>query len=889
MDHVNEEKHDILKPETAFGGTNPSGDDSSRKSDGNESLKPSTSSANTQDRLLKSQIITHGDRSDELVDVSVCDICGDAGREALLALCSTCSDGAEHIYCMRNKLDKVPEKGWMCEECVEMQELKNSEQVVVERAVSPLNTSCSEKFSHCLPKISPGVKQVAKTITKHLGKSFGTSGKRRGPQIETNSAPKKRTFGKNISPPRSLCDGIKTQSTCNSSMSNMHVGKSADLKASSVNDRPAKRTFEQAFSSGNRSPKLEKRFCKGDMSELNVKVQQSKNDVLPCTDTAKENADGKLENIRNKKLFKSLSFAGSAPPCTSNVPSFNISKSKDLKCGSGRDSTKKVDVPEKNNRLHLPSTSSRSMTVHSPRTKVASKTARPVSSSDKTAIQVRGNVKAQTSGALPQDEKKHANSLARLAGKKLSMEHSSDVIMRPVKDLNSPRGNKASHPTQNAEPHSTAKDENRQFVSSGNVLQHELHPVRPMVLSGSSAVPAAECIWKGVFKMVKRGKFPNHCNGIQAHLSTCASSKVHEVVSKFGPKLVLNEAPRLQTWPAQFRSCHHPTEQDIALYFFAEDLQSYGRSYKPLLDGMMEKDLVLEASFDGVQLIVLPSSLLPTASQKWNSLHFLWGVCRVRKVDDHSPHLPGVDVATLNRDIGKSVTCRPSNEHVSTLEAERSSPSQTFQAADALLLLSSVLTKFSDKSRDHDASSVKLLGAQEENDVQPDTIQYVDSLKEEPFLCRALPTDDTLKGIHCDDQDMKHISKTDIFPFEKSYGENTVPLALNSGESRFHYDGICRNPGLRLAYNPTPASRSSISIDSGPCGSSDGGARSSDGEQLERPPNSRGLNLDLRLGSPEEEQIDLDLVLGFPSRYQPRQRTVNANNGDVNLSLALSL
>jgi len=28
--------------------------------------------------------------------VKVCDICGDAGREELLAFCSKCSDGAEH-------------------------------------------------------------------------------------------------------------------------------------------------------------------------------------------------------------------------------------------------------------------------------------------------------------------------------------------------------------------------------------------------------------------------------------------------------------------------------------------------------------------------------------------------------------------------------------------------------------------------------------------------------------------------------------------------------------------------------------------------------------------------------------------------------------------------
>ncbi|KAG0448288.1 hypothetical protein HPP92_027896 [Vanilla planifolia] len=52
-----------------------------------------------------------------LDDVKVCDICGDAGREDLLATCSRCNDGAEHTYCMQEKMDKVPEGDWLCEEC----------------------------------------------------------------------------------------------------------------------------------------------------------------------------------------------------------------------------------------------------------------------------------------------------------------------------------------------------------------------------------------------------------------------------------------------------------------------------------------------------------------------------------------------------------------------------------------------------------------------------------------------------------------------------------------------------------------------------------------------------------------------------------------------------
>ncbi|KAF1001935.1 ASI1-immunoprecipitated protein 2-like isoform X2 [Apium graveolens] len=50
-------------------------------------------------------------------DVKVCDICGDAGREDLLAVCCSCSEGAEHTYCMREMLDKIPEGDWLCEDC----------------------------------------------------------------------------------------------------------------------------------------------------------------------------------------------------------------------------------------------------------------------------------------------------------------------------------------------------------------------------------------------------------------------------------------------------------------------------------------------------------------------------------------------------------------------------------------------------------------------------------------------------------------------------------------------------------------------------------------------------------------------------------------------------
>ncbi|XP_058778114.1 uncharacterized protein LOC131652303 isoform X2 [Vicia villosa] len=48
--------------------------------------------------------------------IKVCDTCGNVGRKYLLALCKKCTDGAQHTYCMRVKLEKVPDY-WTCEEC----------------------------------------------------------------------------------------------------------------------------------------------------------------------------------------------------------------------------------------------------------------------------------------------------------------------------------------------------------------------------------------------------------------------------------------------------------------------------------------------------------------------------------------------------------------------------------------------------------------------------------------------------------------------------------------------------------------------------------------------------------------------------------------------------
>ncbi|KAJ6792108.1 Uncharacterized protein M6B38_242135 [Iris pallida] len=92
------------------------------------------------------QATTESDESADIEDVKVCDICGDAGQEELLAICNRCTDGAEHTYCMRKKLHELPEGDWLCEECKtreETENAENSEPVLGEQEVLHFNESAS--------------------------------------------------------------------------------------------------------------------------------------------------------------------------------------------------------------------------------------------------------------------------------------------------------------------------------------------------------------------------------------------------------------------------------------------------------------------------------------------------------------------------------------------------------------------------------------------------------------------------------------------------------------------------------------------------------------------------------------------------------------------------
>ncbi|TVU50462.1 hypothetical protein EJB05_01834 [Eragrostis curvula] len=217
----------------------------------------------------------------------------------------------------------------------------------------------------------------------------------------------------------------------------------------------------------------------------------------------------------------------------------------------------------------------------------------------------------------------------------------------------------------------------------------------------TSTIPELDYIWQGGFELWRTGRSPELCDGFQAHLSCSASQSVQEVAKKFPSNVQLEELPRQNSWPTQFeKKC--PTHENVGLFFFARDVQSYENHYSKLVENMLKNDLVLRGRVDTVELLIFPSNILSKNFQRWNMFYFLWGVFRVsredcsnlpsdvpkctresnlnedpRSMDPNavlsSSHLITKDannVAKPGPDLVKSATCAD-NQHQPSLEADR--------------------------------------------------------------------------------------------------------------------------------------------------------------------------------------------------------------------------
>ncbi|KAL4377299.1 hypothetical protein GQ457_02G039610 [Hibiscus cannabinus] len=769
--------------------------DKTGKSLNEDELDESVKLPDKHESPLQTASLDEGYESDASeLDVKVCDICGDAGREDLLAICSKCTDGAEHTYCMREMLRKVPEGDWLCEECKLAEETESQKQ----------------------GSDSEGKK------AKKLSSSTSILGKRHAENLEGASAPKRLAGETNMGSPKSLSPSRTSSLSREGSFKNLDKGKvrpspQISLGNHSGNDVP------EAVRSPTSAPRLQ--TPKGSLlkcssfntSNSKPKVKLVDEVVLQKQKSAREHASLDRKEEPARMMGKSMSFKSGKPGRLNDGESeFKLLSSKyphvqDLK---GLKQVKERISLERKKISKLDHSSSTILTPKvdqklTPRADVISNSSainhrepvavqpngKPNTLSRSTSSLGRKGVKnsvssavSSTNGRISSEQKLNHASLKEETSSSSSQafarqpsningvmsdglsqsidstnqsEKSRDsAVSRSSKrvpclkckemgqaaeycsvcsasgaDQSAPRtskveinkGNKLKAAIEAAirlkpgicertsqDPSSVfnkaknvisvedtderkanlcnqASTGNMRLLNShatdavsvvssvGNLSMRDIHapPLAPIsAVSKMSAIPEHEYIWQGAFDVNKHGKPAEFCGGIQAHISTLASPKVLEVVNTFPHKVSLTEVPRLSTWPAQFRN-GSPKEDNIALYFFAKDLESYEKNYKNLLDTMVKNDLALKGIFEGVELLIFPSNQLPEHCQRWNNLLFLWGVFKGRKANcsnsSKSVCNPDASMVPLERQIrtdspqpvdNESATCDSSSNVV---------------------------------------------------------------------------------------------------------------------------------------------------------------------------------------------------------------------------------
>ncbi|KAL5568287.1 hypothetical protein UlMin_024862 [Ulmus minor] len=788
-----------------------------------------------------------GEESDEsdIVehDVKVCDICGDAGREDLLAICSRCSDGAEHTYCMRKMLKSVPRGNWLCEECKFAEETNNQKQEMEGKRVSKATSSMqvatkrlnenSEvvpaakrqalETSIGSPKSSSPIKMAAlsrETSFKNLDKervrpaqqaSLGIPSANdvpetarspvAGSRLQTSKGTllKSKSFCTSNSKPKvKLVDEVvpqKLKGTKEHSSHNLKerptrmMGKSMSFKAPNLGRSNASESKVKMLSSkyshvdakGLKQAKERTTFERKSLSKLDrppVILSPSSTVLTPKADQTPraESSLPSYANNRDSKVVQCEGKSSNLSKSTSNIarkaaetPVFSVggssvgggsvtepklsqtgSKDEPLstyslteKSPSSLDGTSQgvlpqsqepnlADKPRENSGRPRPTVTTSSRSIICQKCKESGHTAESCTSSG--TLQASGVDASAARSARDEMQRGsklknaiHAALLRKpeINRKKRALDHS-DNISTSNMDLNceipaqdqtlvSNKSKKLLHPeathegqqavvgisTSDTCKHTTVNSILQQTVPTADTkLSSKLgnsdaafsfvgKPMAKDIVTHASAVssqllkmsaiPEYEYIWQGCFEVQNSANLLDSYSGFQAHLSTCASPRVLEVVGKFPQKLSLKEVPRLSTWPTQFYGSG-AKEDNIALYFFAKDLESYDRNYKCLLDGMIKNDLALKGSFEGVELLIFPSNQLPENSQRWNMLFFLWGVFRARRVDcldsSKKSDTPNLTVGSADR-CGSAVVTSSGNLCSPNCIAEKSSACDT--------------------------------------------------------------------------------------------------------------------------------------------------------------------------------------------------------------------
>lgn len=746
--------------------------------------------------VKESQQVIEGGSSgteQELTDVNVCDICGDVGREYLLAICSNCGDGAEHIYCMRKMLRKVPEGDWLCEICQlkeqtekkivdnhkettstpgkcklnvgpEITKTDNSKKVL-EKPKECTRKKCPDTMKRdvCaeVPETSKVIKQKVssmshlRTMTKSYTKpkdpdrkkqicnlqSSNFSAKRRAEYQEILSpnsrppdvsgrfvemgSPRKKPYllrdasSKNLDARKegtacvSLSNGgqntnkipaiSRSQSTLGSHLSkapsplqsphrafsrssSFNINSASKVKPY-VEDVPFKREVTGSSISEQRKNALPiskstsfksienrtKRYVDPSSVLLHKKKENMENKCNPATNhlpaspkasagihISKKNLETTMSTVkskhhlhdlkrqrldkgssdandtRNKSSMKQsddqrLSHSPKARSCLIPIKE-SVQSNSIIKVAESATCT---EIPKAANFFNTPQIAVSDTSQSCSTDKLKSSSLEPCSEKNSADDGIKRNKwKDAAKKTILKAKSQNTSYNDGLDNRLAELPPTSIVVSHIVEISNEQHIATVLEDSPSTEVACILKDIRCTEIIDLNAIasasddtttQASQHANSHMTL----AIPNFEYIWQGCFEVLSEVESAPYY-GIQAHLSTSASPKVHEMTTKFPAEIMLEEVPWTNSWPMQFQGIS-PDENNIALFFFAKDIESYEKSYSKLLEKMLKNDLSLKGIIDGVELLIFPSTKLPIQSQRWNRLFFLWGVFKARR------------------------------------------------------------------------------------------------------------------------------------------------------------------------------------------------------------------------------------------------------------------
>lgn len=588
-------------------------------------------------------------------DVKVCDICGDAGREDLLAICCRCIDGAEHTYCMKKMIDQVPEGDWLCEECKLGEENKNR------------NSSGQTDTDQALTFNKPGAKRPAGEEPRASKDQTKVSGKRRLEESESFTSVKKPVLDNITSSPRksspnrlhAVTDSPRLQSSrgaffksnsfnlSNARSKTRLVDEIVLQRQKSTKERDSHDAREMGKSMSFRSTNIGGRFG---TSGSKVKMLSPNSSNVPDLKSLKNKKERSFERNNSVKLPSVSNLSTSSPTAlTPKVDKLQASPSTGTASSSGNGITNSIE--QKPVALKEESTSKVAINKESTnlgdgvKEKETTTISHIGTSGSSTQVHKHTGDKVQVSNASgirnTKEVKNRDNKLKDAIEAALLKKPGLCRKSRPSDQFDESSSAEVLTDSQGQLSRSSSIDHSKQSNGNNN-LKHfegknsttELSSYDPVSMSSSvlkiPAIPDHEYIWQGSFEINRSGKTAEFWDGLQAHLSTCASPRVFEAVNNLPHKILLNGVSRISAWPEQFENSG-VKEENVALYFFAKDVESYEKSYQVLLDDMIRGDLALIGSINGVELLIFPSNQLPEKSNRWNMLFFLWGVFRGKK------------------------------------------------------------------------------------------------------------------------------------------------------------------------------------------------------------------------------------------------------------------